>query len=265
MKNILLLVHDDSGQDARLQAALDLTRAVGGHLTCLDVVEVPMMVDTFGGGGEMVLLHDARAREAEHKARVKARLAQEDVSWSFLDGCGDIAACVIEAAGTADAVVLNRKLDSFPAPDMRGIASDVLIGTDALILAVADDCPRFDATARALIAWDGSTPAMNAIQRAMPLLSLAADLKLVQVGARDAGIPVEDAAAYISRHGRTVEVEMVAKDGPVARTLQACADDWRAGWLVMGAYKHRPTTEALFGGVTRTMLSAARLPLLLAH
>ena len=27
MKNVLLLVHDDQGQEARLQAALDLTRA----------------------------------------------------------------------------------------------------------------------------------------------------------------------------------------------------------------------------------------------
>ena len=38
MKNILLLVHDDHGQEARLQAALDITRAVEGHLTCVDAI-----------------------------------------------------------------------------------------------------------------------------------------------------------------------------------------------------------------------------------
>jgi hypothetical protein len=37
MRNILLLVHDDDGQQSRLHAALDLTRAVEGHLRCLDV------------------------------------------------------------------------------------------------------------------------------------------------------------------------------------------------------------------------------------
>ena len=41
MKNILLLVHDDPGQEARVQAALDLTRALDGHLTCLDVAAMP--------------------------------------------------------------------------------------------------------------------------------------------------------------------------------------------------------------------------------
>jgi hypothetical protein len=32
MKSVLLLVHDDAGQEARLQAALDVVRAIG--VTC---------------------------------------------------------------------------------------------------------------------------------------------------------------------------------------------------------------------------------------
>jgi hypothetical protein len=39
MKNILLLVHDDVGQEARLQVALDVTRALTGHLESLDVAQ----------------------------------------------------------------------------------------------------------------------------------------------------------------------------------------------------------------------------------
>jgi hypothetical protein len=38
MKNILPLTHYDEGQEARLQAALDVAREVGGHLPCLDVI-----------------------------------------------------------------------------------------------------------------------------------------------------------------------------------------------------------------------------------
>jgi hypothetical protein len=37
MKNVLLLVHDDPGQEARVQAALDVVRAIEGHLICLGV------------------------------------------------------------------------------------------------------------------------------------------------------------------------------------------------------------------------------------
>ena len=35
MKNILLLIHDDPGQEARLQAALDITRAVEAFRTAI--------------------------------------------------------------------------------------------------------------------------------------------------------------------------------------------------------------------------------------
>lgn len=266
MKNILLLVHDDVGQEARLQAALDLTRAVSGHLTCVDVVEMPMVVDGFyGGTGEMVLLEDARVRERANKARLEARLAEEDVAWSFVDSCGDIAACVVEAAGTADLIVINRKLDAFPAPDMRAVASDILTRTNALVLAVSDACRRFDATGRAFVAWDGSQPAMTALQRALPLLQLANAVKIVQVGERDAGINIEDAAAYLSRHGVRVETEIVGRAGAIAPTLRDAASAFGADYIVMGAYKHRPTTEALFGGVTRAMLTDADLPLVMAH
>ncbi len=57
MKNILLLIHDDAGQEARLQAALDITRALGGHLKCVDVTPLTVIPDdAFGSDGSAVLL-----------------------------------------------------------------------------------------------------------------------------------------------------------------------------------------------------------------
>src|SRR5688572_32684778 len=35
MKSILLHVYDDTGLESRMQAAFDLARAFGGHITCL--------------------------------------------------------------------------------------------------------------------------------------------------------------------------------------------------------------------------------------
>ena len=63
MKNILVLVHDDDGQEARLQVAFDIVRAVRGHLTCVDVVTVPVFVGEYMGvGGDALLLEDEKAR-----------------------------------------------------------------------------------------------------------------------------------------------------------------------------------------------------------
>lgn len=266
MKNVLVLIHDDAGQEARLQAALDVTRALGGHLRCLDVVEMPMVVDgLYGGAGEMVLLQDARSRERANKARLSERLAHEGVAWSWADSVGDLAACVVDAAATADLIVVNRKLDSFPAPDMRAVTTAILTDCDTPVLAVPDDCPRFDAAGLALIGWDGSAQAMTALQRAQPLLALAGAVRIVQIGERDAGIAIEEAAQWLSRHDIAPEVAMLPRENGIADTLHAEARRFGAAYVVMGAYKHRPTTEALFGGVTRTMLTSSSLPLILAH
>ena len=59
MKNVLVLMHDDVGQEARFQAALDLTRALDGHLTCLDVAILPVTVDDYAMlGGAALLVAD---------------------------------------------------------------------------------------------------------------------------------------------------------------------------------------------------------------
>lgn len=266
MKNVLLLVHDDAGQEARLQAALDLTRALTGHLNCVDAVQVPVVIDGFGGAGMAMLLADERQREADNRAVIEPRLAREGISWSWTEAVGYLPDCVADAAKTADLVVLNRKLDEFPSPDMRHIVADVLTQCRALVVAVADNCRGFDAAGKALIAWDGSERAMSAVRRAVPLLALAAEIKILQVGecGGDA-LNIEEAAAYLSRHGIHAEVEMAPAASSVAVAIRTEAERYGAAYLVMGAYNHSPIREALFGGVTRAMLSACSLPMVLGH
>eukprot|EP01037_Dinobryon_pediforme_P037902 gene37902-45620_t len=97
MKTVLLLVHDDTGQESRLQAALDLTRALDGHLSCLDVA-VPATVDgDYYGIAAVALLEDERTREAENKTALVARLEREDVRWDWTDATGTLADAVIDA------------------------------------------------------------------------------------------------------------------------------------------------------------------------
>jgi hypothetical protein len=81
MKNILCLVHDDPGQEARFQASLDIVRGVQGHLTCLDVTVPPSNVGVkyVGVAGGGMLLADEIRREDVNRVRLEARLKVEDV------------------------------------------------------------------------------------------------------------------------------------------------------------------------------------------
>jgi nucleotide-binding universal stress UspA family protein len=266
MKNVLLLVHDDAGQEARLQAALDLTRALSGHLACVGAMELPAVVDTFGGGSVAILIADEQARLDANRMKTESRIAAEGVSWTWTEATGNLATCVLDAAKTSDLVVLNGRLDDAVAVDMRHVATEVLTHGRALVLAVPDSSRGFNASGKALVAWDGSERAMSTVQRAVPLLSLAEDVKIFQVGELGrATIPAEDAAAYLSRHGIEPEIEITPKAESIAVAIRLEADRIGASYVLMGAYKHRPAREALFGGVTRAMLGACSVPLVLGH
>ncbi|MCB2013454.1 MAG: universal stress protein [Sphingobium sp.] len=268
MKNILLLVHEDDGQEARLQAALDITRATGGHLTCLDVFTPPTIyVDMYGGGGGAVLIEqDAQQQAGQNRTALKERLAHEDVSWSWQEARGDLAREVTSAAELADLIVLNSHFENFDYPDPVRVATNVVIQSGRPVLAVPDSCNGIVAAGRAMIAWDGSGPAANAMKAALPLLKLASDVTLFEVGEPDANYPATEAATYLSRH----EVHAKVLGGDRDRTTVAEAILERghhadAAYIVMGAFGHSPATEAIFGGVTRSMLTMSDMPLLLAH
>lgn len=268
MKNILLLVHDDAGQEARLQAALDVTRALDGHLACIDVTPYPVLAgDTVVGYGESVVLFDERDSEAKNKAALTDRLAREDVSWSWADVMGEMATSVLNAADLADLIILSRALDGYPLPNMRDITSRIVERASAAVLAVPESLDRFGFD-RALVAWDGGRSAAAALRAAVPLLALAKDVEIFMAredDEGDEGNEPEVAAAYLARHGIHAVVKVIDKaesnaDGSIA---EEC-DNWRADYIVMGAYGRGRLRET-FGGVTKRMLTDSKLPLLLRH
>jgi len=271
MKNILVLLHDDAGQEARLQAALDLTRALGGHLTGIDVCQAPAPVPGSIYGmveADAMLLEDARAREQANISTVEQRLAREDVSWSMASMSGDLVDCIASQVGLADLIVLNRRLDDFMAPDMLGVTSKLVLKVSRPIVAVQEGLRSFDAAGTAIVAWDGSDAAAAALTASVPLLTLASSVVLVEV-ARSSSQSVEAAATYLSRHFIRPQVDLVASKGEshdeVAELIQAACRRRNAAYCVMGAYGHSKVRELLFGGVTRTMLKSSPVPLVIAH
>jgi len=267
MKNVFVLIHDDIGQEARLQAALDLVRALGGHLSCIDVIQVPVLVgDVYGFGGQAQLVELEREREGENRARVEARLIREGVSWSWTDAVGDVAPTVTGLSDLADIIVLNRKLEKAQAPDMQGITAAVMLGSHKPVLAVPDSSRGCNVGGHALIAWDGSSESASALRAAVPLLALAQRVTIVEVENGSVSAPASEAAVYLSRHGVHADVTGVATGGKgVAEVLVEQCRVQKADYLVMGGYGHSRVTEALFGGITRTMLGCCQVPLLLAH
>lgn len=268
MKNVLLLAHDDPGQESRLQAALDVVRALEGHLHCLDVTRAVALGGYFAITAEGALMEEEREREIANEERLRERLTEEDVPWTVTSACGEFEDSIRKASGLADLIVLSRQLDSPGSPDMLGSLSAILHNVHRPVLAVPEQCRGFEASGRAVVAWDGSMPAMSALTASVPLLRLAQSVNIVEIQGSSNG-SVDDAATYLSRHGIHAEVDLVARfkddESDLGTVVRDLCRRRSAAYCVMGAYGHSRLREALFGGVSRHMLTRSEIPLFLAH
>jgi nucleotide-binding universal stress UspA family protein len=268
MKTILMLAHDDEGQEARLQTALDLARACGAHLTCLDLAQPPIWVaDYVTTAGAMIAFAEEETREQLNVERLKRRLADEDVPWDVQTAIGEATPALVAQAAFADAVVVDCRAEGARITDPRSVAAATAAGVRGLVLAVPETLKRFDVFAPAMIAWDGSAPAAAAVRRAIPLLARAERVALVTVGEEAArGYPAEAAARYLSRYD--IHVEVMRREpgsGGIDGTLRETAHSLGVGQIVMGVYGNSPLAQAIFGGVSRRMLATSDVPLLLGR
>jgi nucleotide-binding universal stress UspA family protein len=268
MKNILVLAHNDDGQEARLQVALDITRAVDGHLTCLDVAMNPLLGDDYVSSytGAQLAVEEKR-NETANRARIEARIAEEGLPYTWIDMDGDAAICMRESATLADLIVVNRSLDDEAAyPNMFNLAGDLIMDNRLPVFAVPQKARSIDLGGHAIVAWDGSNHAAAAMRAALPLLKLAGSVTLFHAQDGSLKVPLEEAAAYLSRHGihPTIRRELCLMDRP-GSLIMAEAMIGHAAYVVMGAFSRSRFVEAAFGGATQRMLTESPVPVLFVH
>lgn len=267
MKTVLVLMHDDSGQESRMEAALDLARAVGGTLLCVDVVIVPTLAGTHADPAVVaLLLEDEDNRERANRERMEKRLEQSGIAYEWVEDSGYLHQCVRAAAERADVIVLNRGLDRNSDHDMRALVGDTVVGTGKPIVAVPESARGFRVHGHALVAWDGSRTSRVALRAAVSLLAHAQSVTILEIEDGSIRMPAELAVEELSQHGvrASIQREAAAGRGAGAVILDILRSTG-ADWLVMGGFGHSRFMEATFGGVTRRMLQDCPVPMFLAH
>ena len=270
IKTILFHVHNDVGLDNRLQVALSMARAFGAHLHLLHVtpIEAYMVTDAFAVFVSPRILEVLEDESAKLREKLKKQLANEDVSWDYEDVTGEMMPHLIQRAALADLVLTGRQPTQrdFGGPPIA-LLGDMLQSIRTPLLIIGDEALEIDPFGSAVVAWNGSYEAANALRAAVPLLKAACEVLLVTVDeAKEQQFPSTGALEYLSRHG--IHAELVQRprlaDGVEAELLDQAAIDG-ASYIVMGGYSHSRAGEFLFGGVTRSLLKKCAVPLLVAH
>lgn len=270
MRNILVPLEPDGGSDATLAAAWAFGRQYGSYVEGLSLAPPPAAVvvaDVPIGSNEF----DARVRaETEAKARalfdrfVAGRAAAGDDGvthgWSASQTIADIGGY----ARVFDLTVVGRPAGDTGDP-RRATLEAVLFESGRAILIVPPG-PVATIGGTILIAWNRATETARTVALAKPLLRRAERVYVFDVPMRTAGPSAAVLAQALARDGISIE-EIVPDDLSGAAGPLILREAGRLGvdLLIKGGYTQSRLRQLIFGGATSHILSAAQLPVFMAH
>jgi nucleotide-binding universal stress UspA family protein len=255
--------------------AIGLAEAFEAHIAGIAFAYEPVIPATVMGGVPAELI-EAQLRENTNaaksaveqfdKAATRAGLSTE--TRVLRAGVAEAPNMFARIARRFDlALVGQAEPDKYPPEDLIVEGALFEAGRPVIVVPyIQKGGPKFD---RIMACWDGSRPAARAIADAMPILTRAKNVEVLVVtnerGKQDE-VPGADMGAHLARHGLNVEVKRIpAGDVDVGNTILSHAADSAADFVVMGGYGHSRLREFVLGGVTRTMLSAMTVPVLMSH
>jgi len=167
-------------------------------------------------------------------------------------------------------VVIARPESASQTAGPPGLAESLVLSSGRPIIVFP---PRGTASKvrRILVAWNAKRESIRAVADALPLLAKAEAVEVLVVDHQrhptgHGQEPGADIARHLARHGAQVEVRRLSSGGKdVGSLLLSQAAGFGADLLVMGAYGHSHLREWMFGGVTRTVLYEAGLPVLMSR
>lgn len=270
VSTILFHVHDDDGLAGRLDTALSIARTYGAHLHLLHVtpIEAYTVIDAFATYVNADIVAVLEDEAAKLRSKLEKHLAIEDVSWDYEEVSGSLMPHLVQRAALADLVLTGRepREREFGGPAVS-LVGDMLHNMRTPLLVLGDGQDNIDPFGPALVGWNGSYEAANALRAAVPLLKLASEVRVVRVEEeKKEQFPSTAALEYLSRHG--IHAELVVLPPRAAGAAEQLVDEAiveGASYIVMGGYSHSRAGEFLFGGVTRSLLQSSPVALLLAR
>jgi nucleotide-binding universal stress UspA family protein len=232
--------------------------------------------ETFARGKGMlsvIEVHRAQLEriEADHRAQledvVRRHGIRSESEWRSLPY---LSSEVGVHAYYADLVVIARPESASQTAGPPGLAESLVLSSGRPIIVFP---PRgtVSKVRRILVAWNAKRESIRAVADALPLLAKAEAVEVLVVDHQrhptgHGQEPGADIARHLARHGAQVEVRRLSSGGKdLGSLLLSQAAGFGADLLVMGAYGHSHLREWMFGGVTRTVLYEAGLPVLMSR
>ena len=275
-KDILVHLTEDQRNDARTEAALELARQFGAHLTALYTLPPPQQLYYMGEYIPAELFQrqvdEAKKKAAAARTAFEAAASRQGVpsDWIVSDRMPADAA---EHYGRSFDLIVVGQPDPEPKdplsvpPGVDVLPHELAIRAGRPILTIPYAGKLSPIGQRVMVAWNGSKEASRAVHDAMPFLVAAKQVVVFGVDPDKArGTPGAELARHLARHDVKVEAAHTISDEiDIGEALLSAISDRSIDLLVMGAYGHARLREMVFGGVTETVMRSMTCPVLFSN
>ena len=275
-KTILVHLNDKRRAETLLEPAIRLAVQHNAHLIGLHAyasipaspVAIPYASKVLGE------VAASERRETEEIAATFARMTANQpfvAEWRVLKVPNvDLAAAVMDHGCAADLIVAGQTDPDWDMSPLMDFPERLALesGRPVLVIPYVGRYPEIGRNV--MIAWKPSRESARAVFDALPILTRAETVQILEVkDRRDDGAslaPDTTIAASLGRHGikPTVRSSMAA-DISVGDEILSRLADASADLLVMGAYGHSRMREFVFGGATRHIARHMTAPTLFSH
>lgn len=271
IKTILVPICHEQGADERIECAIELANKFDAHVQALHIL-TPLENMTHAIHHDFtssIEVYNQFQKEAEAEAeklreKYENKLKSAGVRFDWVTEKGNLLDDLYTYSRASDITISSQKGDSFD--EVVGYVNDFIIGSGLPVITIPKNYKNPLDLDNILVAWDGSRESARATREALPFLQMANKVTVLTISDDDkTEVPEADICIHLSRHGVNAEALTLPKQSSVSKCILDTADELDAGLIVSGAWGHKRLQEIVFGGVTKSLISNQKRPVLFAH
>jgi nucleotide-binding universal stress UspA family protein len=272
---ILTCLTDTETASATLDLGMMVARDFGAGLEVLHVRSDPASaVPLVGEGMSGAMVEEMLAAAEKHglelaralRQKYEEATARHQVAAGWREEVGREDDIVASAGRLSDLVILARPLANRDLPSPVTVNAAILDTGRPLLLAPPTAPAHVGETVA--VFWNGSPQAARAVYFSLPFLKRAKRVAVMAAREEESPTPGQGLVEYLAKHEVEAGFREFTAGGQgteVGRGLLAEAEKEGADLVVMGAFTHSRLRQLILGGVTRHVLNAAKLPVLLCR
>ncbi|HMM90348.1 universal stress protein [Bradyrhizobium sp.] len=269
--NVMAYVDPQQQEEGHIRVAEAIAKRFDGSVIGVSAFAVKPPFVAEGVIIEETTPEDLRRMKADLAAkgdwfRKIVDMPSDKVEWRW--GVEYPTAFLVTQARVADLVVVKR--DQLKSDEYHYIDSaTAMLRVGRPVLSVPERVTEISAE-KIVVGWKDAREARLAVQQALPLLTRASRVTIVELCTSDqqdaARLRVRDVSRYLESHGASCQIDVrVHSAESDAHCLIRLAREEGADLIVAGGYGHSRLGEWMFGGMTRGLLQEAPICLMMSH